>query len=141
MVTVIPKASVVNIRRDGADVTGTLFMDSGAIGSTMKLSAAVYPADASQAVKWSSSNQRVVSVSDDGTLTCRGKGKALITVKAQDGSRVTRNVYVAVGSFSEMPYYIEVDKGNQVVRVYERGDGSYTHLIRRMICSTGRWNT
>ena len=141
VVTVVPKASVVNIRRNGADVTGTLFMDSGAIGSTLKLTAAVYPTDASQNVKWYTSNKRVVTVGDDGTLTCRGKGTAIITVKTQDSSHVSRNVHVAVGDFSEMPYYIEVDKGNQVVRVYERGDGSYTHLIRRMICSTGRWNT
>lgn len=141
VVTVIPKASVVNIQRNGADVSGTLFMDSGAVGSTMKLSAAVYPADASQAVTWSSSNSRVATVSADGTLTCRGKGKSLLTVKANDGSRVSRNIYVAVGDFAEMPYYIEVDKGNQVVRVFERGDGSYTHLIRRMICSSGHWGT
>jgi|GEM_PF-6266934 len=141
VVTVVPLARGVSIVKDGASVPNALFMNSAALGSTMKLSASVYPADAAQGVRWSSSSARVVSVDQDGTITCRGKGKALITARTLDASRVSCNIYVVVGDFSEMPYYIEVDKANQVVRVYERGDGSYTHLIRRMICSTGHWNT
>ena len=136
-VTVIPKPSYVVLYRNGAAMNGTLMLNSAAIGSTSKVSAAVYPADAAQGIRWSSSDSRVASVSQDGTITCRGKGKALITATSQDNSRVRCNLYVAVGDFSAMPYYIEVDKANQVVRVYERGDGSYTHLVRRMICSTG----
>ena len=138
-VTVIPKADAVAILRNGAPTNGTLFMDA-AFGSTIDLSAAVSPADAAQSVKWSS-NSRAVSVSQDGTITCRAVGTATITATAKDGSNARTSIYVAVGDFSGMPYYIEVDKANQVVRVYERGDGSYTHLVRRMICSSGAWNT
>ena len=37
----------------------------------------------------------------------------------------------------ELPYYIEVDRGMQVVRVYTIGeDGHYSLLARQMICST-----
>ena len=37
----------------------------------------------------------------------------------------------------EYPYYIEVDRGQQVVRVYTVGpDGEYSILARTMICST-----
>ena len=37
----------------------------------------------------------------------------------------------------EYPYYIEVDRGMQVVRVYTIGeDGTYSLLAREMICST-----
>lgn len=37
----------------------------------------------------------------------------------------------------ELPYYIEVDRGMQIVRVYTIGeDGYYSLLVREMICST-----
>ncbi|MBQ2955731.1 MAG: L,D-transpeptidase [Clostridia bacterium] len=40
----------------------------------------------------------------------------------------------------ELPYYIEVDRGMQVVRVYTIGeDGHYSLLVRQMICSTDRF--
>ncbi len=40
----------------------------------------------------------------------------------------------------ELPYYIEVDRGMQVVRVYTIGeDGQYSLLVREMICSTDKY--
>ncbi len=40
----------------------------------------------------------------------------------------------------KLPYYIEVDRGMQVVRVYTIGeDGAYSLLVRQMICSTDRF--
>ena len=40
----------------------------------------------------------------------------------------------------ELPYYIEVDRGMQVVRVYTIGeDGYYSLLVRQMICSTDKY--
>ncbi len=40
----------------------------------------------------------------------------------------------------ELPYYIEVDRGMQVVRVYTIGeDGHYSLLVRQMICSTDKF--
>lgn len=40
----------------------------------------------------------------------------------------------------ELPYYIEVDRGMQVVRVYTIGeDGHYSLLVRQMICSTDKY--
>ena len=114
-----------------------VFIDSGTM-TPVKLGASVYPADAAQNVTWKSGNNRVVRVDNNGVLTPVKKGKTVVTVSANDGTGVKRTFYVAVGDFSKLPYYIEVDKANQVVRVYERGDGTYTHLIRRMVCSTGR---
>ena len=41
----------------------------------------------------------------------------------------------------DLPYYIEVDRGMQVVRVYTMGeDGTYSLLAREMICSTDSFN-
>ena len=136
-ITVTPRAMSVRVTRNGAAIPNVVFIDSGTM-TPVKLGASVYPADAAQNVTWKSGNNRVVRVDNNGVLTPVKKGKTVVTVSANDGTGVKRTFYVAVGDFSKLPYYIEVDKTNQVVRVYERGDGTYTHLIRRMVCSTGR---
>lgn len=136
-ITVTPRAMSVRVTRNGAAIPNVVFIDSGTM-TPVKLGASVYPADAAQNVIWKSGNTRVVRVDNNGVLTPVKKGKTIVTVSANDGTGVKRTFYVAVGDFSQLPYYIEVDKTNQVVRVYERGDGTYTHLIRRMVCSTGR---
>ena len=136
-IIVTPRAMAVNVTRNGAAIPNVVFIDSGTM-TPVKLGASVYPADAAQNVTWKSGNNRVVRVDNNGVLTPVKKGKTVVTVSANDGTGVKRTFYVAVGDFSKLPYYIEVDKTNQVVRVYERGDGTYTHLIRRMVCSTGR---
>ena len=136
-IIVTPRAMAVNVTRNGAAIPNVVFIDSGTM-TPVKLGASVYPADAAQNVTWKSGNNRVVRVDNNGVLTPVKKGKTVVTVSANDGTGVKRTFYVAVGDFSKLPYYIEVDKTNQVVRDYERGDGTYTHLIRRMVCSTGR---
>ena len=136
-VTVTPRAMAVNVTRNGAAIPNVVFIDSGTM-TPVRLGASVYPADAAQNVTWKSGNNRVVRVDNNGVLTPVKKGKTIVTASANDGTGVKRTFYVAVGDFSQLPYYIEVDKTNQVIRVYERGDGTYTHLIRRMVCSTGR---
>ena len=135
-IIVTPRAMSVRVTRNGAAIPNVVFIDSGTM-TPVKLGASVYPADAAQNVNWKSGNNRVVRVDNNGVLTPVKKGKTVVTVSANDGTGVKRTFYVAVGDFSKLPYYIEVDKANQVVRVYERGDGTYTHLIRRMVCSTG----
>lgn len=136
-ITVTPRAMSVRVTRNGAAIPNVVFIDSGTM-TPVKLGASVYPADAAQNVTWKSGNTRVVRVDKNGVLTPVKKGKTIVTASANDGTGVKRTFYVAVGDFSQLPYYIEVDKTNQVIRVYERGDGTYTHLIRRMVCSTGR---
>lgn len=136
-ITVIPAASGVSVTRTDAPMASTLILSKD--GGTAKLSASVSPASAAQSVKWSSSNENVVTVSQNGTVTARNAGRAKIYATATDGSGTRATLWVGVGDLAAMPYYIEVDYANQVVRVYERGaDNSYSHLIKRMICSTGR---
>lgn len=56
-------------------------------GKTRKLSVSVYPSTASsKKVKWSSSNKKVATVTQKGTVKGIKKGTATVTVKAQDGS-------------------------------------------------------
>lgn len=59
------------------------------IGDSLKLNATVEPADAAYpGVIWSSSEEAVVMVSEDGTLTAVEAGSAQIVAKAKDGGDV-----------------------------------------------------
>lgn len=61
------------------------------------LKAKVYPVNASnQNLKWSSSNKKVVTVSKKGVIKVEGDGKAVITVKATDGSKKKASCKVTV---------------------------------------------
>lgn len=140
-VTVYPRPQAVQLSMNGSSLPNILFLDTAAAGTARTVSASIYPADAAQGVTWSTSNARVARVDSSGVVTCVGAGSAVITVRSAADRKVSREFRVVCDSFNEMPYYLEVDKANQVVRVYERGDGSYTKLIRRMICSSGAAGT
>lgn len=66
------------------------------IGETLRLTAAVSPAEASQDVTWSSSNTSKVTVSEDGTVTGVAVGYANITAKTTDGSNRSASCRVNV---------------------------------------------
>ncbi len=56
-------------------------------GKKLQLKATVTPSNATnKSVKWSSSNKRVATVSSKGVVKAAGKGTAVITCKAADGS-------------------------------------------------------
>ena len=56
-------------------------------GNTKKLNATVEPADATNKnIKWSSDNEKVATVSNDGTVTAVGIGNATITAATEDGN-------------------------------------------------------
>ena len=48
-------------------------------GQTEKLTASLTPSDASSNVQWSSNNSKVATVSNDGTVTAKDTGKAIVT--------------------------------------------------------------
>ena len=57
-------------------------------GKTITLKATVKPSSASmKAVKWTSSNPSVAAVNKSGQVTAKGKGSAIITCTAKDGSK------------------------------------------------------
>jgi len=139
-VTVLPVVRSITITRTDAKMPATLILNPN--GAKAKLSATVYPAAAQQQVKWSSSDDDIVTVDQNGNVVSRGVGRTTIVARATDGSGVKAVLWVGVGELSERPYYFEVDRANQVVRVYERGaDNTYSKLIKRMICSTGKTYT
>lgn len=140
VVQVLPVARSISIRRTDANMATALILNQG--GSKARLGASVYPAAANQSVKWKSSDTDVVTVDANGVVTAHETGTATITATAADGSGVKQTLWVGVGNLSALPYYFEVDRANQVVRVYARGaDNTYTTLIKRMICSTHKRGT
>ena len=69
------------------------------VGGTGTISATVTPAEALDAtVIWSSSDENVVTVDEDGNISAVGIGNATITVSANDGSGVTATCQVTVTS-------------------------------------------
>lgn len=57
-----------------------------AVGETVSLYAAITPDEAAQdGVVWSSSKEKVISVSENGEITARREGKAVITATANSG--------------------------------------------------------
>ena len=60
------------------------------IGESVTLVATVKPDDAeNKSVKWSSSNEDILMVNQNGKVVCLGYGEAIITASAQDGSNVS----------------------------------------------------
>lgn len=67
------------------------------IGQTAQLQATVSPADATVSkVAWSSSNDAVVTVDDNGQLTGVSEGAATVTAKATDGSGISASATITV---------------------------------------------
>lgn len=66
-------------------------------GKSKTLKVTVMPENASNtSVKWSSSNTKVARVNQNGKITAVGKGTAIITCKAKDGSGVKASLKVTV---------------------------------------------
>lgn len=76
----IPVA-VESVKLDRAEETMT-------VGDTLTLKATVLPEDAAdKTVSWSSSDEAVATVAEDGTVTAVTEGKAIITVTTTDGAK------------------------------------------------------
>ena len=73
------------------------------VGATSQLSAAVQPENATiQDVTWSSGNEDVATVDEDGTVTAVAAGKAVITATAHNGVKAKCQVTVKAISVSQL---------------------------------------
>jgi uncharacterized protein YjdB len=68
-------------------------------GSTAQLTATVVPPNATNTVKWTSSNIAVAIVNKEGLVTATGEGTAIITVALTDNSKVFATCTVTVLPF------------------------------------------
>ena len=67
------------------DKTSYTFSKAGSV----KLTATVSPKEASKNLKWSSSDEKVAKVNNDGTVTAVGSGTCKITVETTDGTNLS----------------------------------------------------
>ena len=80
-------AESISISRDRLDLT---------VDRSETLKAVITPADASQIVRWSSSDPATAIVSDDGTVTGIAPGNAVITATTADGTDLSAQCSVNV---------------------------------------------
>jgi len=69
------------------------------IGDSTKLTATVYPEEASKLLKWSSSFPEIASVSVDGVVKGHNNGSCTITCTAVDGNNVYAECLIKVGNW------------------------------------------
>ncbi len=110
----------VTMRKDGAAVSGTVNLQ---VNGTMQLEAVVTPGNATnKAVTWSSSQQEVASVSDNGLVTALAEGDTVITVTTADGGKTAQlTVHVEAGSSSGLPVTITPAQNTNDISPYTLG--------------------
>lgn len=86
-ITIRPKATGVEIQRDGVTYISMTHSLDSPDKEKFRLKALVYPLDqADNAVTWTSSNKKIATVSTAGLVTCKGTGTVTIKATAKDGS-------------------------------------------------------
>ncbi len=79
--------------------------------TVLQLTATVLPNDATnKAVVWSSSNENVAIVNENGLVTKKAEGTTIITVKATDGSNKAATCEIIVTNESNWPEIAEIAK-------------------------------
>lgn len=106
-------ANITVTAQDGSGVTATCWVSVSDIkvtgitfsettlnlntGDTKQLTAKVQPSDATNSkLTWSSNNETIASVDQNGTITAKKEGSAVITATAQDGSGIKTTCQVNV---------------------------------------------
>lgn len=108
------------------------------VGKTTKLTATVEPDNATdKTVVWSSGDETVATVSEDGTVTAVAEGTATITAGTPDGAQTATCTVTVVAATAATEYYEKVtsapeDWSGEYLIVYEAGkvafDGSLSKL-------------
>ena len=103
-VEVVPAVTTVDISYRGTDdnyhgsVSGrTLKLDEDGFA----LKSAVYPENAIQEVTWTSSNNKIATIAEDGAVTRLKNGTVTFTAKAKDGTGKKASVKVTFATFVE----------------------------------------
>lgn len=88
-----------------------IYMD---IGSRLQLTATMQPENSTSTLKWSSSKKKVATVSKNGLVKAKKKGRTVITVKTSSGKKasITIQVLKAAGPASDL--YFDVSEGEEL---------------------------
>ncbi len=98
-VTVVQPVTSIYLNKSSLSLEG---------GQTYQLTASVNPSEAfDKTIKWSSSDDTIATVDENGLVTALKKGTATITVAAQDGSGITRTCTVTVTCDTHMCTKVE----------------------------------
>ena len=84
-------------------------------GLTLKLNATVQPTKAKTTLKWTSSNKKVATVTQNGVVKALKKGTATITVKTANGKKATCKITVPVA-----PTKVTLNKKNATLKVRKK---------------------
>lgn len=96
------------------------------VGETMTIPVTVTPSDATAPrLKWSSSNENVLTVDDKGVLTAKKQGSAVVTVSTTDGSNLSSSVNINVSVFGSTVYFNVLSSENKTVEVTSRPNGYF----------------
>ena len=74
------------------------------VGRTLTLEAKVLPKEANQGVVWSSTDDKVATVDENGIVTARAKGTATITATADGGKEASCNITVGTDNDGILKY-------------------------------------
>lgn len=82
-ITVLPEPDIPSIPVESLEIEAA--SNVGYIGSTLKLAARLYPAEADSDTIWYSSDETVATVSQKGIVTCHKAGNVTITARCSEG--------------------------------------------------------
>lgn len=100
-------------RTDSCEVTVSVPVESVSVnpataklivGKTLTLEAKVLPKEANQGVVWSSTDDKVATVDENGLVTARAKGTATITATADGGKKASCNITVGTDNDGILKY-------------------------------------
>lgn len=99
------KTTITAIKADKTDIK--MIPDA-----TTKINVTIEPADAeNKKLIWSTNNDQVVVVDEDGTITALSKGKAVITVYSDENSEITASINVTVQDILQTEEYkVDLEK-------------------------------
>ncbi len=104
------------------------------IGESKQVSATVLPEGAPSSVAWTSSDESIAKVSEDGTITAIKHGKVTITATAVDGSgikgecAVTVNYIPSVRTLSKTSLEMDVFDTEKLTVTFEPSNASYQEI-------------
>ena len=143
------KTATCTVSVKSVAVTGvTLEGDKAiAIGETVKLTATIAPANATnKKITWNSSNPEIASVGTDGTIEGKAAGETTVTVTTEDGSK-TATCKVEVTSmplkaYNVGDYYPDADDSSTAVGVvFQITNGGVHGKVISLDETTAQWST
>ena len=116
-----------------------------AIGETLKLTATIAPANATnKKITWNSSNPEIASVGTDGTIEGKAAGETTVTVTTEDGSKTaTCKVEVtSIKAYNVGDYYPDADDSSTAVGVvFQTTNGGVHGKVISLDETTAQWST